>query len=170
MSKKHFDFVLYSYNDDERRVLRFYTKTSHVHGFGEEPPKKWEDVYKVYYSYAILSQNIWDKEWETEVLYKEEYDECSALGDLSIVLDKIIKGESDKDIYKLYPVGSGTSWNLYYHPKDTIFDTKAKWEFQLWQTYTHKGYYFLLAEDELKGLKDKIDEFLDYMLKHSEGI
>lgn len=169
--KKHIDFLIHSYNcDDDRLILRFYTKKSHVHGFGEEPPKTWKDVYKVYFAYSVLSQELWGTEWKTDVLYEEEADECSCLMDLSYVLGEIISGNSKKEKYDLYPLGDGTSWHLIYHSQKSSFDLKPRWEFQLWQSWVHKGYYFMLDENELVKLKDKIDEFLNYMIKHSEGI
>ena len=54
--KKHFDFVL---NDDpgfDKTIFRFYPRSSRVHSLYNTPPKDWEEVYKVYYSWSIIKQ------------------------------------------------------------------------------------------------------------------
>ena len=51
MSKKRkIDFVLEE-SDTAKLIFRFYPRRSSCHSFGDEPPKDWSDVYKVYYSY-----------------------------------------------------------------------------------------------------------------------
>ena len=72
--KRKIDFIL-----NERRgyrlIFRFYPKRSSCHSFNENPPKSWNEVYKVYYSYAIL----------------EEYDDLSVNDRVSILLEMIEK-------------------------------------------------------------------------------
>lgn len=171
--KKKFDFIIgNNYNTDSQLVLRFYTKSSHVHVFNKDDSlKSWDKVYKVYFSYAVLSQDFgWSNRVDTEVMYKEESDENSCLIHLSNLLGEIVSGEEKELEYKLYPVSDGTRWELNYHPKSSILDKKSHWEFRLFNTWNHKGYYFILTEDRLLELKEVIDDFLDYMLKHSEVI
>lgn len=50
--KKKFDFVLDDDPGINRTILRFYPRHTHVHSFNDDPPKSWEEVYKVYYSWA----------------------------------------------------------------------------------------------------------------------
>ena len=54
--KRKFDFVLYNNRGLYRDVIRFYPRSSHVHSFNDDPPTNWEEVYKVYYSWAIIRQ------------------------------------------------------------------------------------------------------------------
>ena len=84
MSKKRkIDFVL-NEKDDERLIFRFYPRKSSCHSFGDEPPKCWEDVYKVYYSYAIIKQWKFEPEeqWESEIMFREPCDECSIIDEI----------------------------------------------------------------------------------------
>ena len=43
------DFVIHE-NDCEEVIFRFLPQQSSCHSFGDEPPKNWDGVYKVYYS------------------------------------------------------------------------------------------------------------------------
>ena len=51
--KRNIDFVLY---EDEDKILtfRFYPRQSSCHSFDDKLPIKWEEVYKVYYSYSVF--------------------------------------------------------------------------------------------------------------------
>lgn len=51
--ERKLDFVLKERNG-YRLIFRFYPKQSHCHSFNDKPPTSWNEVYKVYYSYAIL--------------------------------------------------------------------------------------------------------------------
>ena len=51
--KRKIDFVLRE-SDTSKLIFRFYPRRSSCHSFGDEPPKDWNDVYKVYYSYSII--------------------------------------------------------------------------------------------------------------------
>ena len=85
MSKKRkIDFILDEKNGTERLIFRFYPRRSSCHSFGDEPPKDWNDVYKVYYSYAIIKQWKFDPEdqWQSEMFFREGCDECSIIDEV----------------------------------------------------------------------------------------
>ena len=162
--KRKIDFVIHS-KDDERLIFRFYPRSSHVHGFHDDPPKTWEEVYKVYYSFAILRQWRWDtsKEWQSEVMYSEGFDECSCISSVSFIMNQIICKQSKKRSFYAFPAGDGTNY--------TIKQIRGKdWEFILFQSYTNKGYRFVLNEQKMAEFAKVIDYFDEYMLQHGEGI
>ena len=85
MSKKRkIDYIIEE-RDNRRLIFRFYPRQSSCHSFGNEPPKSWDEVYKVYYSYAIISQ--WkhepDSQWESDVKYYEHCDESSIIDEIA---------------------------------------------------------------------------------------
>jgi hypothetical protein len=60
-------------------------------------------------------------------------------------------------------MGDGTNY--------TLNKLRGKnWEFLLFQSYTGKGYRFVLTEQQMLEFSKVIDDFNDYMLQHSEGI
>ena len=70
MSKKRkIDFVLEE-SDTAKLIFRFYPRRSSCHSFGDEPPKDWSDVYKVYYSYSVIF--VSNKIYLSGISYKEE--------------------------------------------------------------------------------------------------
>jgi hypothetical protein len=52
--KRKIDFIIKEDKFD-KIVFRFYPRLSSCHSFGDEPPKSWNNVYKVYYYYKILN-------------------------------------------------------------------------------------------------------------------
>ena len=162
--KRNIDFRI---RDDEmeRITLRFRPRLSHVHGFGDTPPKKWEEVYKTYFCYDIIRR--WKDEYSSsEVMYYEPFDECSALNEVSYIIGGIITGfEFERTL--AHPFGDGTSWEI------EKFNCPGKTDyvrFTLFQSYTSKGYRFSLPVDRLQEFKKTLDYYLEYMLQHSEGI
>ena len=171
--KRKLDFVIYE-DTDIKRVFRFYPRKSHCHSFNEEPPKTWEDVYKVYYSYAILEL---DKEFnETEVLFNCHCDECSAIDEVSeyirLISDgktkEIIDFEGEKITRKLLdkeirPFGYGVTWIIRKR------NSKKFYNVELWDN-NEKGYRIILTKDELKNFGLYLRDCCEYMLKNGEPI
>ena len=126
--KKKIDFNIYE-SDTYRMIFRFYPKQSHCHSFNNKPPKTWHDVYKVYYSWAILEQ--WKNEngdiEETVMLFTADCDECSIIDEISVRCDLLsrrverveCKDDSGEN-YRInvlnkecYPMGMGISWIIF---------------------------------------------------------
>ena len=81
MSKKRkIDFVLEE-SDTAKLIFRFYPRRSSCHSFGDEPPKDWNDVYKVYYSYSII-QVYKEDNWH-KTLCNCHCDECSIIDEIA---------------------------------------------------------------------------------------
>lgn len=85
--KRKIDFLIHE-DDYEKLLFRFYPRRSRVHSFDDNPPTSWGGVYKVYFSYAIIRQNKWneDDNWESEIMYDESFDECSAIDQVSTLI------------------------------------------------------------------------------------
>ncbi len=168
--KRKIDFI---FDEDEanRKIFRFYPRSSHVHGFGEKCPKTWNDVYKVYYSWAVIHQFKFNKTdaWKSYVVFNEGFDECSELGSIPDVLKILSVG----DEISLYALGDGVNWNIIHHKEKTICDgwtVSPHYEFIMWKHYTNQGYKFSLSYDDTARFSKYIDFVEDYMLAHSEPI
>lgn len=163
--KDFIDFIIYEDKDD-KFILRFNIKNSHVHGFTDKPPKTWKEVYKVYYSYSIIE--YWKEEKQEHVIYEDNYDECSVLYDVWYNLQDICTSTfyGSENEYKFVPMSYGTTW-IIKRPTNLL-----EWEFQLFQSHgiVNKGCCFSLDFKKMKELKDTIKEFLDCTLENSEGI
>lgn len=176
MSKKRkIDYIIEE-RDNRRLIFRFYPRQSSCHSFGDEPPKSWDEVYKVYYSYAIISQ--WklepDSQWESDVKYYEHCDECSIIdivgrqcllladgyetaeqsnGDRLHILDQPIR-----------PLGMGTEWTI---SKSYNSINNPIYEFVLFDYFDH-GFRFSLSN--IKDFGQYLLHCCDYMLAHGESI
>lgn len=99
--KRKLDFVL-SEDDMSRKIFRFYPYRSHCHGFYDNSPKTWEEVYKVYYAYAILlrwkDDNGNMEPESTDVLFDARCDEASIIDTIGYICEHLEECK-DEDIY-----------------------------------------------------------------------
>ena len=185
--KKKIDFMLEE-EVDERLIFRFYPRQSSCHSFNENPPTKPEDVYKVYYSYAIIKQFKWDNDsqWESEVFYRESFDECSIIDEVGHTCLLLADGyetferEDGERIplldEELFPFGCGTKWTISKHTcteygcfkedEDVVINYYTFTLFDHW----NKGFKFTLKEEKLKAFGEYLLECCDYMLTHGDPI
>lgn len=170
--ERKFDFLIECSPGFYKDFIRFYPRSSHVHGFHDDPPTSWNSVYKVYYSWSIVRQNYDDnnKLCNSEILFSMPYDECSELPDLSERINKLVKVESDDYIDYNSAFLSCGQWiirkfNGCYH------SVRSKvYEYMVFDKYTGKGYRFYLNESLTKDFCGWLDKINQYMLEHSEGI
>lgn len=157
----YFDFTIKS-DEYEDIVFRFFPRDSHCHSFDDQPPYNWNGVYKVYYSYAIVSISKDEDESFGEVTYEFTIyrDECSVLTDLS----KYIKGTLfSKKKSKAYSMGQpGSEWEIFYE--------NNKIKFVVFDSFNNNGYRFWLSYDRAEQFAAYLDMINDYMLKHGEPI
>jgi len=154
--KKSFGFVL---EDSSRRrlIFRFYPEESHIHGFHDFCPDKWEQVYKTYYSWKILID-----EHGRKTSFGSGCDEdCCFLNYVCVIREFIANGREDRrDVPSFY----GISWNISYHKRGVDF-----LEFELW-TYDNVGYRFRLDTEKAKRFAEFLERVDAYMMKHSEPV
>lgn len=190
MSKiRKLDFVI-SEEDDERLIFRFYPRQSSCHSFNNEQAKSWDEVYKVYYSYSVLSQHKWNSDdvWETEKVFESKCDECSIIDSVGIACIELADGETQKIIEhegtrhiwhyldeKMQPLGDGVDWTIRKFDNQWVYDnlpgTKYQeyYEFILWR-YDNVGYKFTLNASRMNAFGKYLDKCCEYMLAHGEPI
>lgn len=171
--KRKIDFII-NENNDSKTIFRFYPRQSHCHSFGDEPPKDWGDVYKVYYSYSIFK--VYKEDNEHKMLYQCRCDECSIIDDIAALCKYLSEGkkkitntcQGESWEVKLLnneflPMGYGTSW--------TVRESRDKksYKFDLFR-WDEVGYRFWLSKKRIKEFGEYLQECCDYMLAHGEGI
>jgi len=173
MSKeRRMDFVIgHDIWDDEDNdiVFRFYPKSSHMHGFEEDkPPKSFNAVYKVYYSWAIIHKY---QSEPTRVLFRIGCDECSALTDLSESIRYVLAHNSRSCLYS--PGQEGSIWEIEFQRGRR----RPKWDyspdmiqFSVFSNWMNKDYRFRLTDERAKKFADFLDRVNQHMLENAEGI
>lgn len=178
------DYIIES-DDDCRLVFRFYPRSSSCHSFNEEPPKSWGDVYKVYYSWAILIQ-FFDEEGAiryTKTVYKDDFDECSRIDEIAARCKYLAKGkekielEHQGDKYtvalldtNVIPIGMGTTWKILKREYNDIdYGYHISYLFEVWG-YNEQGYRFYISQERIQDFGEYLQMCCDYMLEHGEPI
>lgn len=157
------DFVLFE-DEDYRIVFHFFTRDSHCHSFNDDPPKSWNEVYKVYYSWSITDELLdnADEVMESDVLFDIPWDECSRLTELPSYIKDVVYNEDVK--VHLAPLGQPASeWYISRVDEDTI-------KFTVWNDPLNVGYRFKLSNEKVKEFAWFLDDINQYMLEHGEGI
>lgn len=183
LKKRKLDYVI-KQSKDERLIFRFYPRQSHCHSFNDKPPKSWKEVYKVYYSYAIIKQ--WkfnpDEQWESEIMFEESCDECSIIGEIAerclLLADgcETFEREDGEKIplleREIFPFGTGTSWKIskrHWFSFDGGDCDNICYQFELFD-YWNKGFRFVIDQESTRSFGEYIKECCEYMLAHGEGI
>ena len=171
--KRKIDFILYE-NDDQMIVFRFLPRQSGCHSFNDNPPTKWEEVYKVYYSYKIFRR--WKDDNFSELLFNSNCDECSVIDEIAARIKYIVAGE--KSITMNYmneeytiellnnevrSIGYGVSWIINGLRESNLY------EISLWN-HDEIGYRFCLEKDKLAEFGEYLNECCEYMLAHGDPI
>lgn len=169
------DFLIYE-DSFSKTIFRFYPRQSSCHSFNETPPKTWEDVYKVYYTYAVIL--IWKDDNCHEILFDSDCDECSVIDEVAMTIKLINEGNRtytkvnpltqatytielfDRDIF---PFGDGVTWSIHEVKKDSSYDI------YMWG-WKNKGYRFFLKKEKFKAFGEFLDKCNEYMLEHGDPI
>lgn len=161
-------------------VFRFYPCRSHMHGFDEEnPPKSYDDVYKVYYSWSILERHVGDNgvAYGNSVrVFEMNWDECSALTDLDKAVSDLL--DNKRLEYTVLSLGQpGSIWEVRrlesadWLGDEWVFDPENdKIQFSVWNNITNLGYRFVLTLDKASNFVEYLNSINLYMLEHSEPI
>ena len=171
MKKEKMVFNLSHEDQDEWREhpvdidFVFYPKESHMHGFHDEPPKTFKEVYKVYYSWAIeKTEGSHPVVWQVQ--FSIGCDECSALTCLSEVIRQCIREKKDKRC--LTAGQEGSDWHLFFIKRG--FYPVARVGFYVFSNFTNKGYRFYLEAERAEQFADFLDEVNNHMLENGEPI
>ena len=187
--KRKIDFVL-NEQDDKRLVFRFYPRQSNCHGFGNEPPKSWKEVYKVYYAYSILKQykrNDDDNWADTDIVFECECDECSIVDEIAYICQELAKGNVSKTVTRfnesveleyldreIYPMGMGVGWTIHKfdnHKNNKEFGIpfQVYYQFTLYN-WNDVGFRFVIKEEQIEQFGKYLESCCEYMLAHGEPI
>lgn len=172
--KKKFDFVIEDDKGFYRDIFRFYPRYTHVHGFHDEPPKTWEGVYKVYYSWAIIRQyyddDIEDKIEYSDKLFEISYDECSQIPNLSGIIKNVMETGETFD-YPTFGQPAG-DWKVEQRKGNSKLDDEdyEYYNFEVFNNWTNQGYRFIFDKEKTLKFCDWLDMINQYALKHGEGI
>lgn len=166
--KRNFDFIISKEEGFDKKVLRFYPLQSKVHGYDDESPKEWKEVYKTYMSFSVLH---YYEDYESDGKYERPYelfsfyrDEGEGLIRLRDILFEIIF-ENNKETYNILPFGDGIAWELS-RDKGNI----DGFMFNMVNNSNGQCYRFYLKKPQIKEFYEVLTNFLEYMLKHSVGI
>lgn len=173
MKKKHrIDFTLCE-NNYSKIIFRFRPDLSNCHSHNDEPPKSWDEVYKVYYYYEI-AKIYKDEDRERQVVWKSGCDECSIISEVAYRIPLILEGKKKVEVEysntkytinlfnEIMPFGDGVFWKI-----DRL--NKAKYRFSMWNS-DEIGYRFYLDKDKTQKFGEYLKECCEYMLAHSDPI
>lgn len=171
--KRKIDFILHE-DDVKMLVFRFRPRQSNCHSFDEIPPKTWNDVYKVYYSYSIFER--WKDDNYADILFDCSCDECSVIDEVSARIKHIIDGRKTITVRhmgeeyviellnnEVVPFGVGVSWIINKCKNSDLY------EIMLWN-YNDTGYRFYINKDRLKKFGEYLNLCCEYMLAHGDPI
>ena len=181
--KAKMDFLLRD-KENERLVFRFYPKKSRCYSYGKKPPKNWDDVSEVCYSYAILRQTRLreGERWSTEKVFADEDDEFSVIYSVGTICTLLAKGrrynKCDGKKYSLLnewitPLGMGTEWKIKKHEwedwceKEGDFKKYIFFEFVLF-SYWDRGFRFSIEKEKMKPFGEFLISCCEYMLAHGD--
>lgn len=157
------DFIL-QYNAFSRLIFRFLPQFSSCHSFDDNPPKSWQEVYKVYYTYEIVER--WSEEGQNneDVLFSTAFDECSIIDDVAQFIDQL--GWNSFRSKTFTPCGDGVQWKLQKrrHPRQGLGI-----KFELWKR-NNVGYRMFLPEERCIAFAKFLNDCCEYMLAHGEPI
>lgn len=173
MKKKHrIDFILHE-NDYSKIIFRFRPNISNCHSHNDNPPKSWEEVYKVYYYYEIIQKyTVEDK--ERIVLWKSGCDECSIISEVAYRIPLILEDKKKIEVEyadakltinlfnEMIPCGDGVCWKI-----DKL--SKDNYQLSIWNS-NNVGYRFTLNKQKTKEFGEYLKECCEYMLAHGDPI
>ena len=184
MKKKHIDFIIT--DRDKKRMIRFYPRESRMHHFGDEPPKNFDDVYKVYYSWAILEsypetvEESGEEKWgRFRKVFSMPFDECSCIGAGLEAAVKLVMDHRRKE-YRVLSSGwpgsvwritrmDGTELDLEENGGKTLRDNDT-FVFEVFDNDSDRGYRFSLNRRQAEGFRKYVKEVNAHMFENSEPI
>lgn len=168
------DFILHD-DEYETIIFRFRPRKSSCHSFGDNPPKSWNEVYKVYYSYSIFKKY---KNFNGHTnLFNCSCDECSIIDDVASRCLYLADGVTSVDVphprtgeirtvqlldSEIHPFGDGVSWGIKHLHDDFYGISMFNWD--------GTGYRFSLDQKELKQFGEYLNKCCEYMLAHGDPI
>lgn len=158
--KRKMDFILRNDESFYKDVFRFYPQSISVHSFNDNPPKNWDEVYKVYYSWAILRKYNYGK---TQRLFDLPWDEGSGIPNLSNAIKYVIETKKD---FVMRGIGQPSGdWYIYYKTYYSLDGDTNYLEFHVFNSFTNQGYKFILTIDECNKFCEYLNKINTYALE-----
>ena len=185
--KRKIDYIL-NQDDYSRLIFRFYPRQSSCHSFDEKPPTKPEEIYKVYYNYAIIKQYKFGTkdQWTSKVMFHSHCDECSIIDGIGRMCLMLADGyetyeREDGDRIPLLnetfrAFGMGVDWMIskhvcteYGYEEDDEDIITTYYTFMLFDS-RDKGFKFTLEDKDMKAFGEYLLRCCEYMLAHGDPI
>ena len=143
-------------------IFRFLPQLSSCHSFNDNPPKSWQEVYKVYYAYEIVEQWFDEGQNNEDVLFSTSFDECSIIDCIGnyLIENTPIVGKVKETCM---PFGAGVTWEL------SKTEDSDDMQFVLWK-HNNMGYQFWLPQEQCRNFGQFLIDCCEYMLAHGEPI
>ena len=151
-------------SDSFKVIFRFYPQESSCHGFGDVPPTNWRNVYKVYFHYEIIEENL--AFGESKVVFSSCHDENSIMKSIAKVMSAISNNEKEacKYLGEIYWALGGVGWKI-----DEISSKLNQYRITLINDEDEK-YELYCNNLELGYFADYLDKCCEYMLAHGDPI
>lgn len=169
--KHKIDFILNKGNPED--IFRFYPQRTYVHGFEDDPPTNWSEVYKVYYTWAII-QHYYDNYGNiitelSKTLFEIRCDECSMIPNLPDIIRYVMKtGETFDAPTSGQPAGDWKVERVVWKDRDN--KRCELYKFQVFNNWTNQGIKFTLNKEETLKFIAYLERINQYALEHGEGI
>lgn len=173
--KRKMDFTLME-SDYRKVIFRFYPRQTFVHGFSDYCPKTWKEVYKVYYSFAIIQYHKDDNgNIESESADRLLYmycDECSQIPNLKAIIEYIM--DNDDYVFDEPTFGQpAIDWKI--SKRKGVYKWKGNepyeyYNFEMFDNWLNVGYRFILNRKEVEEFCKYLDKINQYALDHSVPI
>lgn len=145
-------------------IFRFLPQLSSCHSFDNNPPKSWQEVYKVYYAYEIVEQWFDEGQNNEDVWFSTSFDECSVIDAVAKLIGQL--GWSSFCSKTFTPCGDGVQWKL---QKRRYQGKELGIKFELWKR-NNVGYRIFLPEEQCIAFAKFLNDCCEYMLAHGEPI
>lgn len=155
------DYILYE-DKHERVMFRLYPRHTYIHSFDDNPPTKWEEVYKVYYSWAIIkTYKDDDGKLEPESadrVFDMEWDECSNVVNLHAFIWWVIESQETFN----YPTVGQPAADWIITPRDYYEEWENKYyeyyNFQVFDNCRNTGFRFRLDRKQTEDFANWLEE------------
>lgn len=156
------NYVL-SENKYSRLLFRVYPKQTYIHSFDNEPPKTWDKVYKVYYSWAIIKQykndyGIIEPESSKRLMYMY-CDECSNVVGLHEIIRWVIENQKE---YNYPTIGQPAGdWKIDIRKGIREWNNNESYEyydFQVFDNWDNNGFRFTLDKNQTEDFANWLEQ------------
>lgn len=145
-----------------RTTFRVYPYRTFIHSFNDDRPKTWDEVYKVYYSWAIIHHYKDDNgkvepESGERLLYMYN-DECSNVVNLHHIIRHVVHTGEDFD-YPTIGMPAG-DWKIEVRKGVSDYDNVPyeHYYFSVFDNWLNNGYRFIFDREKALAFADWLEK------------